>query len=69
MTNYEKLRKRYSNWTPSPDRIIYCYGVEKKTGDLKTCNELDCANCVFNEPLEEDCGPITEKWLDQEAEI
>lgn len=69
MTNYQKLRERYGNWIPSKDRIIFCYGIEKETKNLKYCNELPCAKCIFSEPCDIDCGPMTEKWLDQEAEI
>ncbi len=69
MTNYQKLKKRYGNWLPSKERIIFCYAVEKETGDLKCCNELPCEKCIFSEPWATRCGPMTEVWLDQEAEI
>lgn len=70
MTNYQKLKRRYGNWLPPKDRIIFCYGIEKETKNLKTCTELNCNNCIFNEEIfEKGCGPVTEDWLDQEAEI
>lgn len=68
MTNYQKLRKRYGNWLPSKARIIAAYGVIALSGDLKLCNEMDCGNCLFNDPINRACGDVSDKWLDQEAE-
>lgn len=67
MTNFDIIRKRYGNWLPSKERIIYHYGVDKKTGDLKMCSELDCSNCVFTEPLDADCDINTARWLASEV--
>lgn len=69
MTNYQKLKVRYNNWIPSKGRIIAAYGLAAFSGDLKLCNEMDCQNCIFNDPINRACEDITEKWLDQEAEI
>ena len=69
MTNYQKLKVRYKNWVPSKARIIVAYGVVALSGELKLCNEMYCKNCIFNDPINKECGDITESWLDQEEEI
>ena len=69
MTNYQMLKVRYNNWVPSKARIIAAYGLAAVSGDLRLCNEMDCNNCIFNDPKNRACGDITESWLDQEVEI
>lgn len=60
MTQYESIE---------PDKVkeIFArsFAVEKRTGEIRACNRLDCKNCLFYGS--NDCIQAREDWLDQPA--
>lgn len=61
-----KNREKYA------DFLIECAirgtGVSvSKNGKLYNCMDLDCEDCLFNDPSF-DCGEMTRKWADAEYE-
>lgn len=63
MTNYESVE---------PDKVkeIFArsFAIDKRTGKIKACIELDCGNCLFNHVNSNaPCRVARMKWLDQPA--
>jgi hypothetical protein len=63
MTHYESI---------DPDKVkeIFArsFAIDKRTGKIKACIELDCGNCLFNHVNSNaPCRVARMKWLDQPA--
>lgn len=61
MTHYESI---------DPDKVkeIFArsFAIDKRTGKVKACIELDCGNCLFNHANSNaPCRVARTKWLDQ----
>lgn len=61
MTHYESV-------DPNKVKEIFArsFAVDKRTGEIRTCNGLDCVNCLFYSADSYDpCRARRMKWLDQ----
>lgn len=58
MTQYESIE-------PGKVKEIFAksFTVDKRTGEIRACNRLDCKNCLFYES--NDCMKAKNEWLDQ----
>lgn len=61
MTQYESI---------DPDKVKEVFArsftVDKRTGEVRTCNGLDCENCLFSwSYFDGPCRVARMKWLDQ----
>lgn len=60
MTHYESI-------DPNKVKEIFArsFAIDKRTGEVKACNRLDCVNCLFY--TSDDCMKAKNEWLDQKA--
>lgn len=58
MTHYESI-------DPGKVKEIFArsFAIDKRTGEVKACNRLDCVNCLFYRS--DDCVKEKSEWLDQ----
>jgi hypothetical protein len=63
MTHYESI---------DPDKVKEIFAkfftIDKRTGEIRTCNGLECVDCLFRSADSDDsCRVGKMKWLDQPA--